>query len=62
MALQKALCYIQGFHYAYYQIFLFTEDCQAWVHGPFYRDVCFRYRDYRYEPLEKAAPFDTSVM
>lgn len=61
MALQKALYYIQGFYYAFYQMFLFTEDCQAWVHGPVYRDVYFRYRDYRYDPIEKAASFDTSV-
>ena len=61
MALQKALYYIQGFYYAFYQMFLFTEDCQAWVHGPVYRDVYFRYRDYRYDPIEKAAPFDASV-
>ena len=43
------------------QMFLFTEDCEAWVHGPVYRDIYFRYRDYHYDPIEKAAPFDTSV-
>ena len=62
LALQKALYYIQGFYYAFNQSFLFTEDCQAWVHGPVYRDVYFRYRDYRFDPIEKAAnAFDTSV-
>ena len=38
-ALQKALYYIQGFFYAFYRAFLFSEDCEAWVHGPVYRDV-----------------------
>ena len=61
MALQKALYYIQGFYYAFYRVFLFSEDCQAWVHGPVYRDIYFRYRDYRYDPIEKTASFDTSI-
>ena len=61
LALQKALYYIQGFFYAFYRSFLFTEDCQAWVHGPVYRDVYFRYRDYRFDPIEKAEDFDDSV-
>lgn len=61
LALQKALYYIQGFYYAFYQTFLFSEDCQAWVHGPVYRDIYFRYRDYHFDPIEKPAGFDTDV-
>lgn len=61
LALQKALYYIQGFYYAFYQAFLFSEDCQAWVHGPVYRDIYFRYRDYHFDPIEKPASFDTDV-
>ena len=61
LALQKALYYIQGFHFAFYRTFLFPEDCQAWTHGPVYRDIYFRYRDYRFDPIEKATTFDTSV-
>ena len=61
LALQKALYYIQGFHFAFYRTFLFPEDCQAWTHGPVYRDVYFRYRDYRCDPIEKTTTFDTSV-
>ena len=61
LALQKALYYIQGFHYAFYKTFLFSEDCQAWVHGPVYRDIYFRYRDYHFDPIEKTSSFDTSV-
>jgi len=34
MALQKALYYVQGFSYAFYRTFLFTEDCEAWVQRP----------------------------
>lgn len=52
LALQKALYYIQGFYYAFYGKFLFTEDCEAWMHGPVYRDIYFRYRDYKFDPIE----------
>ncbi len=61
LALQKALYYIQGFYYAFYQVFLFPENCQAWVHGPVYKDSYFRYRDYHFDPTEKPADFDTDV-
>jgi len=61
LALQKALYYIQGFYYAFYQIFLFSEDCQAWVHGPVYKDIYFQYRDYHFDPIEKTVAFDTDV-
>ncbi|MBD5548241.1 MAG: DUF4065 domain-containing protein [Lachnospiraceae bacterium] len=61
LALQKALYYIQGFYFAFYKTFLFHEDCQAWVHGPVYREIYIRYRDYRFDPIEKADDFDVSV-
>lgn len=61
LALQKALYYIQGFYFAFYKTFLFSEDCQAWVHGPVYRDIYYRYRDYRFDPIEKTDGFDVSV-
>jgi len=61
LALQKALYYIQGFYYAFYKCFLFTEDCQAWVHGPVYRDIYFRYRDYRFDPIEQNDFFDSEI-
>ncbi len=52
LALQKALYYIQGFYYAFYKSFLFSEDCEAWVHGPVYKDIYFRYRDYKFDPIK----------
>ena len=61
LALQKALYYTQGFYYAFYNTFLFSEDCEAWVHGPVYRDIYFRYRDYRFDPIEGNRQFDDSV-
>lgn len=61
LALQKALYYIQGFYYAFYKTFIFSEECEAWIHGPVYRDIYFRYRDYRFDPIEGNDEFDASV-
>lgn len=61
LTLQKALYYIQGFYYAFYNTFIFSEDCEAWVHGPVYRDIYFRYRDYHFDSIESPDEFDTSV-
>ncbi len=61
LALQKALYYIQGFYYAFMEAFLFTEDCEAWVHGPVYREIYNRYSSYRFDPIESSNEFDISV-
>jgi uncharacterized phage-associated protein len=61
LALQKALYYVQGFYYAFEGRFLFDEDCEAWVHGPVYRDVYNRYSSYRFDPIESVEAFDESV-
>lgn len=61
LALQKALYYIQGFYYAFYKSFLFSEECEAWVHGPVYRDIYYKYRDYRFDPIEGNNEFDETT-
>lgn len=61
LALQKALYYIQGFYYAFYETFLFPEECEAWIHGPVYRDIYFRYRDYKFDPIECNNEFNDAV-
>ncbi len=61
LALQKALYYIQGFYSAFYKTFLFSEDCEAWVHGPVYREIYFKYRYYRFDPIGGNEGFDDSV-
>ena len=61
LALQKALYYIQGFQYAFMNDFPFTEDCEAWVHGPVYREIYNRYSGYRFDPIENNINFDISV-
>ena len=52
LALQKSLYYIQGFYFAFYKSFIFTDDCQAWVHGPVYKDVYLRYKNYIFNPID----------
>jgi len=61
LALQKALYYIQGFYHAFMESFLFSEDCEAWVHGPVYREIYNRYSGYRFDPIESNYEFDVSV-
>lgn len=61
LALQKALYYIQGFYYAFYKTFLFPEECHAWVHGPVYRDIYFRYRDYKFDTIECNNEMDDTI-
>jgi len=62
MALQKALYYAQGFSYAFYRTFLFTEDCEAWVHGPVYRDIYRRYSNYCFDPIDSIDEFDVTSL
>ena len=61
LALQKALYYVQGFNYAFMDSFMFTEDCEAWVHGPVYREIYNRYSGYRFDPIESNDEFHVSV-
>lgn len=52
LALQKALYYIQGFYFAFREEFIFSDDCEAWAHGPVYRDIYQRYSAYRFDPID----------
>lgn len=53
LALQKLLYFTQGFQKAFSKSFLFEEDCEAWVHGPVYRNVYEKYRNHGYNPIEE---------
>lgn len=54
LMLQKILYYIQGVSFALRGTPMFTEDCQAWVHGPVYPEVYDLFRDFKYNPIEDA--------
>jgi len=60
LTLQKALYYIQGYYFAFNNEYLFSEECEAWVHGPVYRSIYYNYSDYRYDEIEKPVFFDDS--
>ncbi len=53
LALQKLLYFAQGFQKAFTDAFMFEEDCEAWVHGPVYRNVYNKYNGYGYNPIEE---------
>lgn len=60
LALQKILYYVQGFFYAFEEEFIFEEDCEAWVHGPVYREIYYKYSNYRFDPIDGVLNFDES--
>ena len=52
LALQKQLYYSQGFHVAFTGNYLFYNNCEAWAHGPVYRNIYYKYKNYGYDPIE----------
>lgn len=53
LALQKLLYFSQSFYRVFMGKFLFGEDCEAWVYGPVYRDIYFKYKDHGYNPIDE---------
>lgn len=58
LALQKLLYYVQGFSLVFQEKAIFEEDCEAWVHGPVFRQVYFEYRDCGYHSILKDINMD----
>ena len=54
MALQTLLYYIEGVYSALSGKLMFSETCEAWRHGPVYRNVYNLFRDFRYNPADDA--------
>lgn len=52
LALEKMLYYIQGIHMVLYGTELYPEDCQAWAHGPVYKDVYDVFKNFKYNPID----------
>ena len=52
LALQKMLYYIQAIYMVLYDIELFPEDCEAWAHGPVFRDVYEVFKNFKYNPID----------
>lgn len=53
LALQKLLYYGQAFYKVFNGEHLFNQDCEAWVHGPVYRNIYFKYREYGYNHIDE---------
>lgn len=51
LALQKILYYAQGFYMAFFDTPLFENDCQAWVLGPVYTNIYYKYKDNKRNPI-----------
>lgn len=52
LMLQKLLYYVQGLSFVEKDEPMFTEDCQAWIHGPVYPEVYQLFKDFKYNPIE----------
>jgi uncharacterized phage-associated protein len=52
LKLQKLLYYIQGWHLGIYGTPAFSEEIQAWVHGPVVPAIFQKYRDFKWNPIE----------
>lgn len=51
MKVQKLLYYVQGWYLGLYDSPAFSEDLQAWVHGPVQPSVYQEYKSYRWNPI-----------
>lgn len=52
LKLQKLLYLAQGYSYAFYDRPLFSDEMEAWVHGPVVSSVYRTYRPYSYNPID----------
>lgn len=53
LALQKILYYIDGFSSIFLEKNIFEDNCEAWVHGPVYRQIYDRFKVYQYHSIDK---------
>ncbi len=53
LKLQKILYYAQGFYLAKYDQELFSEDFQAWAHGPANEEIYNKYKSYGFNAIEE---------
>lgn len=60
LALQKLLYYAQAFNKVFNSRFLFEDDCQAWAHGPVYPEIYQSYKNYGFDPIDRAVSYGES--
>jgi uncharacterized phage-associated protein len=54
MKLQKLCSYAQGHYLALHERPLFTNDIEAWTHGPVIREIYHEYKKYKTNPIPPA--------
>lgn len=52
LVLQKLLYFIQGLCVEKTGKYIFIEECEAWVHGPVYREVYNMFKDFKYNAID----------
>ncbi|MFW3589166.1 type II toxin-antitoxin system antitoxin SocA domain-containing protein [Vagococcus fluvialis] len=52
LALQKLLYYINAFNLAFNNKAVYDMSPEAWVHGPVFRDVYFKFKNYQYNVID----------
>lgn len=52
LALQKLLYFCQGYSFAFYGKPIFPEECEAWSHGPVYKEIYHLFKEFKYNPIE----------
>lgn len=60
LVLQKVLYYAQGFYFAFCSKFLFKDNCEAWQHGPVYRNIYGIYSKYKFNYIKDIDMVDTN--
>lgn len=53
LKLQKLLYYVQGWHLGLKGEPVFTEEIQAWIHGPVVPEIFQTYREYKWTPIAR---------
>lgn len=51
LKLQKLLYYVQGWHLGLYGVPVFSEEIQAWIHGPVVPVIFQTYREFKWTPI-----------
>ena len=53
LKLQKLLYYVQGWHLGLHGEPIFSDDFEAWVHGPVQPEIYRQYQHYRWNPISE---------
>lgn len=58
LKLQKLTYYVQAFYLAIYDTPLFSDDFEAWTHGPVCPELYHKYKHHKSAPIPLTSDFD----